>query len=86
MQRSTFTNYTAWWKQLLSYVVRCEELEDDERAPFSTPRSRTSLGGLMDAVDQLMDYEEQGRDSEDEAYDEARASVQKALLQLCIAL
>ena len=34
MKRGTFTNYTTWWKQLLSYVVRCEELEEDERPAF----------------------------------------------------
>jgi hypothetical protein len=40
----------------------------------------------MEVVDQLCDYEEEGRSAEDEVCEEARASVQQALLQFCIAL
>ena len=87
MKRGTFTNYTTWWKQLLSYVVRCEELEEDERPAFKyTQQQRAGLDRLMEVVDQVSDYEEEGKGEEDEVYKEARADVQQALLQFCIAL
>ena len=40
----------------------------------------------MEVVDQVSDYEEEGKGEEDEVYKEARADVQQALLQFCIAL
>jgi superfamily II DNA helicase RecQ len=87
MSRNTFQKYTTCWKQLLSYIVRCEELEDDKRPPFKfTRQQRTSLNRLMEAADQLSDYQEEGKSDDNEVCKEARADVQKALLQFCIAL
>jgi hypothetical protein len=87
MSRNTIRKYTMCWMQLLSYIVRCEELEDDKRPPFKfTAQQRTSLDRLMEVTDQLSDYQEEGKSDEDEVCTEARADVQRALLQFCIAL
>ena len=87
MSRNTFRKYTTCWKQLLSYIIRCEELGDDKRPSFKfTRQQRTSLDRLMEAADQLSDYQEEGRSDDDEVCQEARADVQQALLQFCITL
>lgn len=57
MSRNTFRKYTMCWKQLLSYIVRREDLEEDKRPTFKfTSRQRVSLDGLIEAADQLSDY------------------------------
>ncbi len=40
----------------------------------------------MEAADQLSNYQEEGKSDDDDVCKEARADVQKALLQFCIAL
>lgn len=87
MSRNTFRKYTTCWKQLLSYIVRCEDLEEDDRPTFKfTSRQRVSLDGLMEATDQLSDYQEEGKSDDDEVFKEAQVNVQQALLRFCIAL
>ncbi|KFZ23682.1 hypothetical protein V502_01840 [Pseudogymnoascus sp. VKM F-4520 (FW-2644)] len=87
MSRNTFRKYTTCWKQLLSYIVRCEDLEDDKQPTFKfTNQQRASLDRLMEAADQLSDYQEEGKSDDDEMCKEAQVNVQQALLRFCIAL
>ncbi|KFZ23510.1 hypothetical protein V502_02011 [Pseudogymnoascus sp. VKM F-4520 (FW-2644)] len=68
-------------------VKSCEDLEEDEQPRFKfTSWQRVSLDGLMEAADQLSDYQEEGKSDNDEVCKEAQVNVQQALLRFCIAL
>ena len=87
MTANTFKGYVGYWKQLLSYIIRCEDLEEEKRPGFKfTSKQRLGFDTLMDAVDQLSDYKEENRSKDEEEYEKARDEVQRRLLQFCIAL
>jgi hypothetical protein len=87
MSSNTFRKYTACGKQLLSYIIRCDDLDENERPAFKlTRQQKASFEQLMEMTDQLSDYHEEGRSDDDAVCQEARADVQQALLQFWIAL
>jgi len=77
MDKTTFRQYTLYWNQLLSYVVRTDDLDKEDRPRFKfTSKQQDMLDELMDAVDQVVEF--QGQMLE--------AHVQGRVLQFCIAL
>ena len=88
MRKDTFRKYTTCWKRILSYIVRCEELEDEgKHSPYRfTGQQKASFDQLMETVDQVSDYQEQGKNDKDRVCIEGRVQVREALLQFCIAL
>ena len=87
MSQNTFQAYTGFWKQLLSYIIRCDDLEEEKRPSFKfTSKQRLVFDTLMNIVDQLIDYKKENRSEEDEEYEKARVEVERRLLQFCIAL
>jgi superfamily II DNA helicase RecQ len=84
MDKTTFRQYTLYWGQLLSYVVRTDEIEEAKRPKFTvTSKQQDTLDDLMDAVDQVVDLE---RERPGEPTREFDKKVQSRLLQLCITL
>ncbi|KAK9316048.1 hypothetical protein V1522DRAFT_391665 [Lipomyces starkeyi] len=75
------------WEAVLSYIIRCDDLDENERPPFKfTQKQKASFEQLMEVTDQLSDYHEDGYGDDDQVCQEARADVQQALLQFWVAL
>ena len=85
MSVNTFRKYTACGKQLLSYIIRCDDLDENKRPHVRLRNSSASFEQLMEVSDQLSDYEEGHRD-EEAICQETQGEIQKALLQFWIAL
>ncbi|KAL5318131.1 hypothetical protein ACEPPN_013189 [Leptodophora sp. 'Broadleaf-Isolate-01'] len=52
MDKTTFWQYTLYWNQLLSYVVRTDDLDEEKRPKFMlTSKQQDTFDKLMDTVD-----------------------------------
>lgn len=84
VDKTTFRQYTGYWNQVFSYVVRADDLDEDKRLKFSLiGRQQTAFDKLMDAVDQVVESEGSG---EGDGGEEVQTEVQQRLLYFCITL
>ena len=84
MDKTTFKQYTGCWKQLLSYISRADDLEEDERPSFKlTSSQQLRFDGLIDITNQVVALQEKGQSEEQET---AEKEVESQVLQFCIAL
>lgn len=78
MDKTTFREYTRCWNQLLSYIVRADDLEEEKRPKFSmTSQQEAAFDELMDTVDEVVEAGEE---------EEGLTRVRVRLLPFCIAL
>ena len=87
MDRTTFRQYTSYWNQLLSYVVRTDDLDEEKRLKFKlTSKQQDTFDQLMDAGDQVVEFQGGKEDGDAKACRDLEKHVQNRLLQFCIAL
>lgn len=87
MDPTTFRNYTACWKQLLSYIIRSENLDQDKRPPYSmTSTQRWLLDTMLAAADRVVDLGNEEQRGGYEKDQESSKEVGYELLGFCLAL
>ncbi|KAH8749813.1 hypothetical protein BGZ57DRAFT_1010455 [Hyaloscypha finlandica] len=87
MDKTTFRQYTLYWNQLLSYVVRTDNLYEEKRLKFKfTSKQQDTFDESIDAVDQVVEFQGEREGEDAQAYQELEKHVQNRLLQFCIAL
>ena len=93
MDKTTFKVYTDVWNQLLSYIWRADDLEEEERPKYKiTIQQQEAFDHLIDVVDVVIQSESGPEEYYDNHYsnqprpetDEAR--LESAVLELCITL
>lgn len=84
MNKTTFNKYTGVWKQLLSYMWRSEELDEEERPAFKiTHEQQVQFDKLINVVDKIMGFDDNAVRQEKE---KAEKEIESVVLALCIAM
>jgi superfamily II DNA helicase RecQ len=87
MDKTTFRQYTGYWNQLLSYVVRTDNVDEAKRPRFKfTSKQQDTFDQLMDAVDQVVEFPGEKEGENVKVYHELKKHVQDQVLQFCITL
>ena len=71
----------------MSYIVRTDNLDEKKRLKFKfTSKQQDKFDELIDAVDQVIEFQGEREGEDIQAYQELGKHVQSRLLQFCIAL